>query len=170
MTRSPSVWGNYIERLRASWADPISRSHPFDDELATTLTSLDDPLFAPELSPADRTLLSDSLTEFAHDLPTDRWQVIHGSPHRFNVLSDSGRARFIDFETVSWGPIEWDLAHLEPAVADRYPSDVAFECLARCRTAISAKTSAYCWAALDRGPDMRWHAEHHLAVVHAARR
>ena len=139
------------------------------EEIATTLTALDDPTFAPELQPGDRALLADALVNVSLDAPADRAPVIHGSPHRFNVLSSGGRARFIDFETVSRGPVEWDLAHLEPAVAERYPRGVDDELLARCRTAVSAKTTAYCWAALDRGPDMRWHAEHHLERVQASR-
>lgn len=137
--------------------------------IATTLMSLADPTYAPELRASDRVLLRDALSDLTADLPGQRRQVIHGSPHRFNVLSRSGRARFIDFETVSRGPVEWDLAHLEPAVAENYPNDVDTELLARCRTAVSAATAVHCWNALDRGPDMRWHAEHHLALVRANR-
>jgi hypothetical protein len=33
---------------------------------------------------------------------------------------------------------------------------------------VSAMTSALCWEGIDRGEDMRSHAEHHLAVVRAA--
>ena len=32
-----------------------------------------------------------------------------------------GEPMFIDFETVCYGPVEWDLCHLEPSVAHRYP-------------------------------------------------
>ncbi|HKE33904.1 MAG TPA: phosphotransferase [Candidatus Acidoferrum sp.] len=47
-------------------------------------------------------------------------RLIHGSPHRQNVLLADGEPRFIDFETVCVGPIEWDLAHLAPEVAVGY--------------------------------------------------
>lgn len=137
------------------------------DEIARTLNSLTDPTYAPELRVSDRVLLSDALSELTNDLAAEPRQVIHGSPHRFNVLSSGGHAMFIDFETISRGPIEWDLAHLEPAVAESYPNYVDAELLGRCRTSVSATTAAQCWDALDRGPDMRWHAEHHLALVRA---
>jgi thiamine kinase-like enzyme len=43
--------------------------------------------------------------------------VIHGDPHVGNLLRDrTGTVRLIDFESVAWGPREWDLAVL----ASRY--------------------------------------------------
>ena len=84
-----------------------------------------------------------------------------------NILSMRGAPIFIDLETIQLGPIEWDLAHLEPAVADQYPGPHDEHLLATCRTAVSAATATWCWGALERGPDMRAHAEHHLAVVRA---
>ena len=94
--------------------------------------------------------------------------VLHGSPHRMNILSMRGAPVFIDLETIQRGPIEWDLAHLEPAVADLYPGPNDEDLLATCRTVVSAATATWCWDASERGPDMRAHAEHHLAVVQAA--
>jgi len=94
--------------------------------------------------------------------------VLHGSPHRFNILSAQGSPRFIDFETVCRGPIEWDLAHLEPAVAEAYPGPIDSELLARCTLLVSAKTAAWCWDQADQNDDMRWHASHHLDLVREA--
>ena len=45
--------------------------------------------------------------------------VLHGSPHRMNILTRDGAPVFIDLETIQIGPIEWDLADLEPEVATR---------------------------------------------------
>jgi thiamine kinase-like enzyme len=53
---------------------------------------------------------------------------VHGCPHRSNVVSAHGGARFIDFETITRGPVEWDLAHLEPEVAVAYPTHVDTGC------------------------------------------
>jgi len=91
--------------------------------------------------------------------------VLHGSPHRLNILVMDGGAVFIDFETVELGPFEWDLAHLEGEVARLYPADVDEDLLRTCRISISAATSTWCWEGVDRGPDMRSHAERHLEIV-----
>jgi Phosphotransferase enzyme family len=142
----------------------------FDAELDTSLAALERPGFAPELDYQDRLVLHDVLSDGVTALPTfgDSDLVIHGPPHRFNVVVVDNQPRFIDFETVTRGPVEWDLAHLPPAVATNYPGDVNDETLAVCRVLVSAKTAAWCWHGIDRGPDMRHHAEHHLAVVRAA--
>ena len=80
------------------------------------------------------------------------------------MLINANDVCFIDFETVCLGPHEWDLAHLPEAVAAEYPGDVDRELLAACRTAVSAKTAAFCWADAQRG-DLRQHAEHHTALL-----
>lgn len=119
------------------------------------------------LAAADRRLLAETLTG-QPDAPSDRLGApvaIHGSPHRSNILSVDGRPLFIDFETLALGPVEWDLAHLEPEVANAYPASVDAHTLAQCRTMVSAKTAAWCWAAIERSPELRSHAEHHLAVI-----
>ena len=122
--------------------------------------------FAVELQLSDRQRLLAALIDGQSLLPErSRCQPVHGSPHRYNIVMVDNAPKFIDFETVAWGPIEWDLAHLEPAVADRYPAEVDTGLLASLRVAISAVTSAHCWHSVHRGPDMRSHAEHHLNIV-----
>lgn len=95
-------------------------------------------------------------------------RVIHGSPHRFNILVVDEAPRFIDFETVGIGLLEWDLAHLEPDVADLYPGEFDCQTLALCRVMVSAATSTWCWGGLERGSDMQSHAQHHLGVVRSS--
>jgi aminoglycoside phosphotransferase (APT) family kinase protein len=95
--------------------------------------------------------------------------VIHGSPHRFNILVVDAAPKFIDFETVELGPLEWDLAHLEPEVAGLYPGEFDDQALALCRVMVSAATSTWCWEGLERGSDMQSHAQHHLQVVRSSR-
>jgi hypothetical protein len=87
-----------------------------------------------------------------------------------NIVAVNHVPAFIDFETVELGPLEWDLAHLEQKVADLYPVQVDLELLALCRVMVSAATSIWCWEGLERGPDMRSHAEHHLEAVRSAAR
>lgn len=141
----------------------------FSQELEDVAECLGDRRFAPELRGPDRNLLIRALGECALG-DGFREAVLHGSPHRYNILNVEGKPRFIDFETVCHGPVEWDLAHLEPDVANGYPGSVDQELLARCVTLVSAKTAAWCWARAGGNEEMRWHAQQHLdAVRHALR-
>jgi len=88
--------------------------------------------------------------------------VIHGSPHPYNVLLVEGKPRFIDFETTSVGPVEWDLAHTSPDAVRHYTGAVDTPLLEICRNLVRVKTAAWCWADVHRG-DLRDHAEMHLA-------
>jgi thiamine kinase-like enzyme len=135
--------------------------------LETAVELLDDPELPGGLAGDDRSLLRRALLDGIAALvpPSGPSPVLHGSPHRRNILVVGGRAVFIDFETVELGPHEWDVAHLEGEVADLYPADLDRNLLRSCRIAISAATSVWCWEGLDRGGDMRSHAEHHLETV-----
>lgn len=141
-----------------------------DTQIIDAIHSLDNQDVAPELRVEDRAILRQALSFGRETLAHlhDTYRIVHGSPHRMNILVVAGGPRFIDFETVQFGPLEWDLAHLEPEVADHYPAPPDVDALAVCRLTISATTSTWCWAGLGHGPDMRSHAEHHLAVVRAA--
>jgi hypothetical protein len=156
-----------LERYASGPVEPLPHC---GDELARLRRFLRDPDFASALGPADRSLLADALDELTPQLQEAPAQVLHGSPHEFNILLVDGHPRFIDFETVCTGPRAWDLAHLSPEVAAHYPDAVDESLLGVCRVLVSAKTAGWCWASLDRGADMRWHAEHHLEVVREARR
>ena len=137
------------------------------DRLGATVELLhrSDPLGG--LSEMDVALLRRALLDGidALDSTSGSARVLHGSPHRFNMLVTGGEALFIDFETVEMGPLEWDLAHLEEGVADLYPADLDPDLLRTCRIAVSAATSTWCWEAVDRGADMRSHARQHLETV-----
>jgi hypothetical protein len=133
------------------------------------MSKLGDEDFAPELNADDRNLLAEVLCRSREiaDLSA-RQRALHGSPHGFNLLMVEDEPAFIDFETVCYGPVEWDLCHLDSAAAYRYPLGYDFEALGLARLVVSAMTSALCWEGIDRGEDMRFHAEHHLAVVRGA--
>jgi len=140
---------------------------PCSNRLQTALDLLDDPGLRGGLDVDDRALLGRALLDGIGALTSlkDPPRVLHGSPHRFNMLVMCGAVVFIDFETVELGPLEWDLAHLDEEVAALYPAEVDEDLLRRCRIAISAATSAWCWKGVDRGVDMRIHAEQHLEIV-----
>jgi hypothetical protein len=143
----------------------------FGEPLMTALRPLERPDFAPDLAAVDRTLLRKTLIDGIARLAnmTGSEQVIHGSPHRSNILVVDAVPKFIDFKTVELGPLEWDVAHLEPEVADLYPGEFDHQVLALCRVMVSAATSTWCWEGLDRGSDMQNHAQHHLEVVRSSR-
>jgi hypothetical protein len=118
------------------------------------------------LKEGDRTLLVNQLGALVAMLDQRQRdeQVLHGSPHDANVIPVAGAPRFIDFETVCVGPLEWDLAHAGTEVANAYRAPWDDETLRLCSGLVSVKTAAWCWARVDH-PGMRWHAEHHLALV-----
>ena len=140
---------------------------PCWNRLKTAANLLDDPELPGGLAVRDRARLRRALDDGIAALTSlsDPPHVLHGSPHRFNILAVEGEAVFIDLETVELGPLEWDLAHLDEEVVALYPADLDRDLLQRCRTAISAATSTWCWQGIDRGPDMRSHAEQHLEIV-----
>ncbi len=120
------------------------------------INRLGDEGFAPTLSSDDRTLLVQVLGR-SHEVAemSARQRALHGSPHGFNVLMVGGEPMFIDFETVCYGPIEWDLCHLDPSVTRQYPPGCNLEALGLARLVVSAMTSALCWEGVHRGEDMR---------------
>src|SRR5438477_492467 len=86
--------------------------------------------------------------------------------HLGNVLSTAAGPRWIDFEAVSYGPLEWDLAFLTDDAVATFP-DVEPRLLAVLRPLNSARVATWCWARADL-PGMRSHAEHHLEIVRRA--
>jgi hypothetical protein len=137
----------------------------WDIALRDVMGRLRDDGYATPLSKEDRDLLTTTIARHAEVAETSaRHRALHGSPHELNILMVAGEPRFIDFETVCVGPVEWDLCHLAPPVADLYDR-VDPEALAVSRLVVSAMTAALCWDAIERGEDMRFHAEHHLGVV-----
>lgn len=122
----------------------------------------------PAMTSTDRNLLLitfDQLHARMDELaPANRSVAIHGAPHSYNVLLVAGDPVFIDFETACIGPVEWDLAHLDPAAEPLFRDSVQPELLWLSRSMASLKTATLCAADIDRG-DMREHAEWHLARI-----
>jgi hypothetical protein len=80
---------------------------------------------------------------------------IHGEPHLGNFLRASNDLVLIDFETVCTGPPEWDLASLEPSVADLYSTALDEELLGLLRTMNNIRVAT--WSFVNPTP-----AEHEL--------
>jgi hypothetical protein len=158
-----------LHALHAGLAKVPGRStfRPCQGRLEAAVDLLGDPELAAGLSRDDCALLRRALLDGIDALNalTGPLHVLHGSPHRLNILVTGGKVVFIDFETVELGPVEWDLAHLEEEVGVCYPADLDQDLLRTCRIAISAATSTWCWEGITRGVDMLSHAEHHLETV-----
>jgi Ser/Thr protein kinase RdoA (MazF antagonist) len=157
------------ERLDALNVDPAWSLPSWDEAPTDVLRRLEDESFACLLARADREVLRTALGAFGQvsELSDDHGGL-HGSPHSLNTLTVSGSPIFIDFETACTGPREWDLCHTDAAVAEAYEGYLSEVALEKARLIVSAMTSALCWDGIDRGPDMRIHAEHHLAQVRSA--
>jgi hypothetical protein len=122
----------------------------------------------PAIRQSDRDMLVNTLDRLQARLDervlVDRLVAIHGAPHPYNVLLVGGAPVFIDFETTCIGPVEWDLAHLDPQAEPLFRDITESELLWLCRSMASVKTATFCLADIDRG-DMREHAEWHLAHI-----
>lgn len=135
-------------------------------ELLLARSLLADQAGVPALKPDERGSLAktfDRLQDRLNELaPADRFIVLHGSPHPYNVLLVDDEPLFIDFETTCTGPLEWDVAHLDSGVDALFGCSIHPELLWVCRNMVSVTTAVLCAAQIDRG-DMREHFEHHLA-------
>ncbi|OBB13402.1 phosphotransferase [Mycolicibacterium setense] len=100
---------------------------PFNRSLAAMLDNLDGCAL---LSPADvararaehavlRSVFSDRAA-FEARFPDVGVQTIHGDGPSYNVIRTTAGLRFSDFEEVTCGPVEWDLALADPAAVAEY--------------------------------------------------
>jgi hypothetical protein len=158
-----------LHGLLESLSPALKLSLPsYMEELNFVRSLLADQAALPSLASADREMLSTTFDRLRDRLdqlaPASAWEVIHGSPHEYNMLVVSGEPAFIDFETTCFGPREWDLAHLNADVEPQFARSMRAEVLSLCRQMTSVKTATLCVADIDRG-DMREHAEYHLARI-----
>jgi len=130
-------------------------------------SALADDARTPALAAFDRAFLRDAFDDLLDELDSYSLidQGLHGEPHDGNRLLTRAGLRWIDFEAACVGPVEWDLAVLAQDARAQF-RDVDPELLRLLETLNSARTSTWCWIQA-RFPEMRWHAEHHLAVVRA---
>jgi hypothetical protein len=136
----------------------------YDEVVADVRRRLEEPGFASAMSKDERALVCRAI-DSARDSDQDREEshvILHGSPHGYNVVWTGGRAAFVDFESVCTGPVEWDLAHLDPIAAAAYPGTVDAEILRASRVLVAACTTAWCMEGIKQGPDMEAHARTHL--------
>ncbi|HEY6455004.1 MAG TPA: aminoglycoside phosphotransferase family protein [Steroidobacteraceae bacterium] len=161
-----------LRRLHAALAQlPTTvreRLPSYREELSDARCLLVDRRALPVITRADRDMLVTTYDRLSARLDAqvcvDRLVALHGAPHPYNLLLVGGAPVFIDFETTCMGPVEWDLAHLEPRAEPVFRDVTQAELLWLCRSMASVKTATFCVADIDRG-DMREHAQWHLAHI-----
>lgn len=153
---SPVDFAQALERLHAGMRKVEVASPRFTQRIVEAEGVVADPDLSPELADADRVLLSSRLGSLRRAID-DRGaveQLLHGEPHRGNMLSTKSGPLFIDLETFCRGPVEFDLAHVPEAVCEHYPS-VDQGLLDECRQLVLAMVAAWRWELDDQFPNGR---------------
>jgi hypothetical protein len=133
-----------IEMVTPEWTDRV----------ADALALVGSPDRTPELADGDRQFLVGSLRALRRRIGERGApeQILHGEPHRGNVLRTKRGPLFVDLETCCRGPVEFDLAYVPDDVAARYPGADA-ELLRACRALMLAMVAAWRWDRDDQFPD-----------------
>jgi Phosphotransferase enzyme family len=185
----PHRWGNltltlwqYAESVRGAALDPV--------EVAATLSAVHRALLelpcalptfsveledashllqrdrSPALAAADRSFLLSAVDDLRVTLSglATEMRPLHGSPHAGNWLRTAEGLLLLDFETACRGPIEWDLAALDDAVAHRF-GNVDRELLGVLRWTRSACVAVKCWVEPSRAPEVFEAAHFHLKLL-----
>jgi Ser/Thr protein kinase RdoA (MazF antagonist) len=105
---------------------------------------------------ADRAVLASTLRDLKRSIVNRRipGQLLHGEPHRWNVLNTTNGLLFMDFENTAYGPVEYDLAWAPKVVSDRY-RDADQNLVGECRGLVLAMVAAYRWRRDDQHPSGR---------------
>ena len=163
---SPADYANALERLHAGMRKLDVRTPHFTDRVEAAQQLVGSSNLTPELADADRELLTNTLRSRRQAIG-DRGapeQLLHGEPHRGNVLSTKTGLLFIDLETCCRGPVEFDLAHVPEDVSERY-ADADEELLSECRVLVLAMVAAWRWDTGDQFPNRQRAARELLSAL-----
>ena len=110
------------------------------------------------LSQADVSLLRSAFERFAGEVLAIETplQPLHGDPHPGNTIMTDRGALLIDFEAVSTGPVEWDIACCPDDTAEAFPH-LNHNLVRVARLLNAVRVATWCWASPH--PAMRAHAE-----------
>lgn len=117
----PEEYAGALERLHAGLRGIDVEAPHFTERIDEAQSIVDDRSQSPDLSGADRELLSNALRELRRSI-LDRGadeQLLHGEPHAGNLLNTATGFRFIDLETGCHGPVEFDVVHV-PEIGEHY--------------------------------------------------
>ncbi len=123
----------------------------------------------PVLTDADRELVGKTLRSLRQVIGErgGAEQLLHGEPHPGNVLTTKNGLLFIDLETCSRGPVEFDLAHAPEEVSEHYPG-VNQDLLRECRILVLAMITTWRWDRGDQFPNGRQLGTQGLSQIRAA--
>jgi Ser/Thr protein kinase RdoA (MazF antagonist) len=150
--------------LRVEMATP-----EWTDRVADALALVGSPDRTPDLPDGDRQFLAGSLRALRRRIGGHggRERILHGEPHRGNVLRTRRGLLFVDLETCCRGPVEFDLAYVPDDVVAMYPGANA-ELLHECRALMLAMVAAWRWDRDDQFPDGADYREPLLSELRAA--
>lgn len=166
---SPTEYAFALARLHAGMRSIDMATPHFTDRVAQARSLVADRDRTPELSDADRELLSNTLRSMSREIQ-DRGaseQLLHGEPHPGNLLRTNNGLLFIDLETCCRGPVEFDIAHAPEEVSRYYPN-ADQELLRQCRVLMLAMITTWRWNRDDRLPNGRRLAREWLSELRAA--
>jgi Phosphotransferase enzyme family len=149
----PGGYADALVRLHAGMRRVETAAPQWTDRVAEARALVRSAHRTPDLPDADRRLLARSLDSLARrigerDAPA---QLLHGEPHRGNVLRTSDGLLFVDLETCCRGPVELDLAYVPEDVVARYPG-ADRDLVRECRALMLAMVAAWRWDRDDRLP------------------
>jgi aminoglycoside phosphotransferase (APT) family kinase protein len=166
---APADYARALVQLHAGMRQVDVPVPHFTERVAQAQSLVDNRTRTPELSDADRALLSHTLTHLSRaisDHGADE-QLLHGEPHPGNVLTTSKGQLFIDLETCCRGPVEFDIAHAPEPVSEHYPTADP-DLLHHCRTLTLAIATTWRWDRDDQLPNGRRLAAQWLDQIRAA--
>jgi hypothetical protein len=150
---SATSYAKALEGLHAGMARLDVVAPHFSDRVSEAERLLLSPDRTPRLQDTDRELLLETLRSCGSRIyeRSSREQLLHGEPHRGNVLSTAVGPLFVDFETCCFGPVEFDLAHVPEGVCEAYYAADP-ELIQESRRLVLAMVAAWRWDTDDRFP------------------
>jgi Ser/Thr protein kinase RdoA (MazF antagonist) len=166
-TLAPAGYAQALERLHAGLRQLDFTAPHVLDRVAAVQQDVASRDVTPDLADTDRALLASMLRDLKRPIVSRRRpeQLLHGEPHRWNVLYTKNGPLFTDFENTAHGPVEYDLAWVPKEVSDRY-RDADQDLVGECRGLVLAMVAAYRWRRDDQHPGGR---QAGVALLHVLR-
>jgi len=166
---APPEYAQALERLHAGMRQIDVPAPRFTDRVAEAQWLVGNGAQTPELSGAERDLLTKTLGDLRRaidDRGADE-QLLHGEPHAGNLLRTRNGLLFVDLETCCRGPVEFDIAHAPAEVSAHYPA-ADHDLLPECRILTLAMMAAWRWDRDDHLPNGRRLGTEWLSQIRAA--
>lgn len=166
---APAAYADALMRLHAALRQLDLDAPHFTDRVADARREIDNQERTPALLGPDRKLLSNTLSRLSSSISRAGAgeQLLHGEPHRGNLLSTRRGPLFVDLGTCCRGPIEFDLAHAPEEVAEHFPG-ADQDLLHHCRILTLALFTTWRWRHDDQLPDGHYWRMEGLNLVRAA--